>query len=111
MPWTDQPPTEPGTYRLRFKAADGIDQTPFDAVTEPDTINGTGLCCCDRWGLWHRLEALYGRESVEWWRDLFFASESSRSVAAIGPTISGSALETRTQRDLRQQRSARARDA
>ena len=66
MPWTDEPPTEPGTYRVRFKAADGIDQTPFEVELHDDTVNPGGLGCRDRWGLWHRQEALYGRESVEW---------------------------------------------
>ena len=65
MPWTDHPPTEPGTYRCRFKAGDGIDQTPFDVACESDTVNGTGLCVKDRWGMWHALTLLYPTASVE----------------------------------------------
>ena len=30
VPWTDETPTEPGAHRCRFKAGDGIDQTPFE---------------------------------------------------------------------------------
>ena len=51
MPWTDEPPTEPGTYRVRFKAADGIDQTPFEVELHDDTVNPGGLCYRDRYGL------------------------------------------------------------
>ena len=50
------------------KAADEIDQTPFEVELHEDTVNPGGLCVRDRWGVWHRLEAQYPRESVEWWR-------------------------------------------
>ena len=68
MPWANSPPTAPGNYRLRFKAADGIDQTPFEIELRDDSVNPGGLCVRDRWGMWHRLEPLYPREWVEWWR-------------------------------------------
>ena len=69
VPWTDEPPSKPGVHRCRLKAGAGTDQTPFEAELHDDTVNPGGLCCRDRWGMWHRLEALYGRESVEWWRE------------------------------------------
>lgn len=68
MPWTDAPPTEPGRYRLRLKAAPGIDQTPLEVELRDDTVNPGGLCVRDQHGLWHRLGAMYPRESVEGWR-------------------------------------------
>ena len=37
MSWTNDPPTEPGTYSLRFKAAPGIDQTPLKVELHVDT--------------------------------------------------------------------------
>ena len=69
MPWTIDPPTEPGVHRCRFNAGIGIDQTPFDVACEPDTLNGVGLCVRDRWGLWNALAALYPVTIVEWWRE------------------------------------------
>ena len=63
------PPTEPGVYRLRFKAAPGIDQTPIDVELHEDTINLGGLAVQDIRGPWHRLQALYPVSSVEWWRE------------------------------------------
>ena len=63
------PPKELRRYRPGFNWADSIDETPFEVDLNDDTINPGGLCVRDRYGMWHRLEALYGTETAEWWLD------------------------------------------
>ena len=61
------------------------DQVKRNGIIElhDDPVNPGGLCVRDRWGMWHRREALNPRESVEWWRCWLFDSEPSKAEAAL----------------------------